>query len=178
MNGRQTVEKRALTATDIVVAEPVVIDPDDSGPDGFASTVRWQVIETLKGAAKPGQELHQRLASGNRVNEAGIVRYGQAVDEPILLPGLPTSLEPGSRWVLHLNEALYRHSSYVQGGESAARRDTRWLVSVPWMPASRIGADGIVRPVTIYPEPTPLADLRTQLAPIQRALGHNLDRRK
>lgn len=178
MNGRQTVEKRALTATDIVIAEPVDIDSGDSGSDGFASTVRWRVIETLKGTAKPGQELHQRLASGNRANEAGLVRYGQAKDEPILLPGLPTSLEPGSKWLLHLNDALYRHLAYVQGGEGAARRDTRWLVSVPWMPASRIDADGIVRPVTIYPEPTPLGDLRTWLAPIQRALGHNSDERK
>jgi hypothetical protein len=173
MNGRPTLEKRALTATDIVIAEPVAIDPADSGPDGFASTVRWRVIETLKGTAKPGEELRQRLASGNRATEAGITRYGQSMDEPILLPGLPTSLETGSRWVLHLNDALYRHSAYALGGDGAARSDGRWYNCVPWMPPSRIGADGIVRPVTTYPEPVPLAQLRARLLPIRRALGGN-----
>lgn len=170
MNGRATVEKRAVLATDIVIAEPVGIDMFDNGPDGFASTVRWRIVETLSGAATPGSELRQRLASGERLNEAGERVYGQAMDEPVLLPGLPNSLEPGSRWVLHLNDPLYRHSAYVQGGEDAARTEGRWFVSIPWMPPSRIDEEGIVRPVSLHPEPIALDELRERLAPIARAL--------
>lgn len=170
MNGRGTVEKRAIVATDIVIAEPVGIDLFDNGPDGFASSVRWRVVETLSGAAVPGSELRQRLASGERLNEAGERIYGQAMDEPVLLPGLPNSLEPGSRWVLHLNDALYRHSAYVQGGEGAARTEGRWFISTPWMPPSRIDEEGIVRPVSLHPEPIALDALRERLAPIALAL--------
>lgn len=170
MNGRATVEKRAVLATDIVIAEPVEIDIFGNGPDGFASSVRWRVIETITGDAAPGSELRQRLASGERLNEAGERVYGQAMDEPVLLPGLPNSLEPGSRWVLHLNDALYRHSAYVQGGEGAARTEGRWFVSTPWMPPSRIDEDGMVRPVSLHPEPIALDELREKLAPIARAL--------
>ncbi|MFN6935290.1 MAG: hypothetical protein ACK4NZ_09070, partial [Tsuneonella sp.] len=170
MNGRATVEKRAIVATDIVIAEPVGIDLFDNGPDGFASSVRWRVVETLSGAAVPGSELRQRLASGERLNEAGERIYGQAMDEPVLLPGLPNSLEPGSRWVLHLNDALYRHSAYVQGGEGAARTEGRWFISTPWMPPSRIDEEGIVRPVSLHPEPIALDALRERLAPIALAL--------
>jgi len=170
MNGRATVEKRAVLATDIVIAEPVAIELFDNGPDGFASSVRWRVIETLSGSATPGSELRQRLAAGERTNEAGKRLYGQAMDEPVLLPGLPNSLEAGSRWVLHLNDALYRHMSYVQGGEGAARTDGRWFVSIPWMPPSRIDEDGVVRPVSLYPEPIALDELRERLAPIAQVL--------
>lgn len=170
MNGRATVEKRAVLATDIVIAEPIGIDIFDNGPDGFTSSVRWRVTETLSGRLLPGAEIRQRLASGERLIETGERVYGQAMDEPVLLPGLPNSLETGSRWVLHLNDALYRHMSYVQGGEGAARTDGRWFVSIPWMPPSRIDEQGMVRPVSLYPEPIALHELRERLAPIARAL--------
>ncbi len=171
MNGRQTIEKRALTATDIVVAEPVAIDIADPGGDGFASTVRWHVVEVLKGNARPDEELRQRLASGERTDEAGVTRYGQNNDEPSLLLGLPTSLEPGSRWVLHLSDALYAHAAYVQGGEGAARSDGDWYVAVSWMAPSRIDAEAMAHPITNYPEPISLDELRERIAPVQHALG-------
>lgn len=171
MNGRQTIEKRALTATDIVVVEPVGIDIADPGGDGFASTVRWHVVEVLKGNARPGEELRQRLASGERTDEAGVTRYGQNNDEPSLLLGLPTSLEPGSRWVLHLSDALYAHAAYVQGGEGAARSDGDWYVAVSWMAPSRIDAEAMAHPITNYPEPISLDELRERIAPVQHALG-------
>jgi hypothetical protein len=170
MNGRATVEKRAVLATDIVIAEPVGIDIFDNGTDGFASSVRWRVVETLSGNAAKGSELRQRLISGERADETGERVYGQAMDEPVQLPGLPNSLEPRSRWVLHLNDALYRHSAYVQGGEGAARTEGRWFVSIPWMPPSRIDEDGLVRPVSRHPEPLALDELRERLTPIARAL--------
>lgn len=172
MNGRQTVTKRALTASDVVIAEPIGFDVTDAGPDGYFSTVTWRVVETLLGQAAPGDVLRQRLASGERADEAGAIAYRQGMEEPFLLPGLPTSLETGTRWVLHLNDALYRHSAYVQGGEGAAREDGRWFVSVPWVPPARIDADGIARPVSNHPEPIALDELRARLQPIQRALGH------
>lgn len=169
MNGRQTVETRALVASDVVVAEPVGIDIADTGPDGYSSSVRWRVIEVLKGSADVGNELRQRLASGVRTDEAGVTRYGQAMEEPVLLPGLPDSLEPGSRWLLHLSDRLYRHAAYVQGGEGAARTEGKWFVTAA-MPPARIEADGMVRPLALYPEPMPLDELRAAIAPIQAAL--------
>ena len=169
MNGRQTVETRALVASDVVVAEPVGIDIADTGPDGYSSSVRWRVIEVLKGSADVGNELRQRLASGVRTDEAGVTRYGQAMEEPVLLPGLPDSLEPGSRWLLHLSDLLYRHAAYVQGGEGAARTEGKWFVTAA-MPPARIEADGMVRPLALYPEPMPLDELRAAIAPIQAAL--------
>lgn len=169
MNGRATVEKRALTATDIVIAEPVGIDLADPGPDGFFSSVRWKVIETLKGVAVPGDELRQRLESGERTDDAGVTTYGQGMDEPFLLPGLPNSLEPGSRWVLYLNDALYRHLANVHGGEGAARTEGDWYISIPWVSPARIGEDNLLRPVAQSPEPISIDELRERLAPIQRA---------
>ncbi|PZT90740.1 MAG: hypothetical protein DI637_03140 [Citromicrobium sp.] len=174
MNGRQTVETRALVASDIVLAEPVGIDIADSGPDGFSSSVRWRVVEVLKGDATVGDELRQRLASGERTDEAGVTRYGQGMEEPVLLPGLPGSLELGSRWVLHLSDRLYHHMSYVQGGDGAARTEGKWFVTAA-MPPALIDADGMVRPVALYPEPMKLGELRAAIAPIQAALveaGH------
>lgn len=171
MNGRQTIEKRAMTASDIVVAEPAGVDIADEGPDGFSSSVRWRVVEVLKGGAQPGDELRQRLASGMRTDDAGETRYGQGMDDPVLLPGLPNSLAPGSRWVLHLSDALYRHSAYVQGGEGAARTEGKRYVNVPWMTPSLVGEDGMARSVSSYPEPVALDELRERIAPIQRALG-------
>ena len=173
MNGRQTMEKRAMTATDIVIAEPVGIDTADPGPDGFFSSVRWRVIETIKGDKLPGSELRQRMASGRRTldpaNADGEIAYRQGLDEPFLLPGLPQSLEPGSRWVLHLNDALYRHSAFVNGGEGAARTEGKWYVSVPWVSPASIGPDGMARPVNPYPEPFAVEELKRRVLPIQRA---------
>ena len=111
------------------------------------------------------------IASGMRTDDAGETRYGQGMDDPVLLPGLPNSLAPGSRWVLHLSDALYRHSAYVQGGEGAARTEGKWYVNVPWMTPSLVGEDGMARPVSSYPEPVALDELRERIAPIQRALG-------
>lgn len=169
MNGRQSVEVRALVASDIVIAEPVGIDISDSGPDGYSSSVRWSVVEVLKGSAQPNEEVRQRFASGVRTDEAGIIRYGQGMEEPMLLPGLPDSLEPGSRWVLHLSDRLYRHAAYVQGGEGAARTEGEWFVSAA-MPPARIDPKGMVRPVALYPTPVSLDALRAAIAPIQTAL--------
>ncbi|MEH6759220.1 MAG: hypothetical protein V7676_17185 [Parasphingorhabdus sp.] len=175
MNGRQTVEKRALTATDVVIAEPVGIDTADSGADGFSSSVRWKVLEVLKGDAEVGVELRQRMASGERQSDNGELVYGQAMDEPFLMAGLPNSLESGSRWVLHLNDALYRHAAFVNGGEGAPRAEGEWYVSVSSMSPARIGEDGIARPVTLYPEPISVDELRMRLEPIQKALRLQAD---
>lgn len=169
MNGRQTLEKRAMTATDIVIAEPVGIDLNDPGTDGYFSSVRWKVIEVLKGDKFPGSELRQRLASGTRADEAGKVAYRQGMDEPFLIPGLPNSVEPGTRWVLHLNDALYRHMAFVNGGEGAARTEGDWYVSVPWITPALIGEDGIARPVSAYPQPVAVEELKRRILPIQRA---------
>lgn len=50
----------------------------------------------------------------------------QAHDEPRILPGFPGSLELGGRWLLHLNDALYKSMAVINGGTGAARTDGRW----------------------------------------------------
>ena len=169
MNGQQTMERRAMTATDIVIAEPVAIDLTDPGGDGFFSTVTWRVVEPLKGNLLPGAQVRQRMASGERADHAGAVAYRQAMDEPVLILSLPTSLEPGSRWVLHLNDALYRHSAFVNGGEGAVRTDGDWYISSPWVTPSLIDEVGLARPVSLHPEPFSVEELRERILPIQRA---------
>lgn len=170
LNGRQTVERRAMAASDIVIAEPVGIDSADPGPDGYFSSVRWRVIETLKGDLAAGDEVRQRMAGGERNGENGQTGFFSGSEEPFLLPGLPFSLDPGTRWVLHLNDRLYRHTAFVHGGEGAARTEGDWYVASPWTSPALIGADGIARPVATYPEPFAVDDLREAVRPIQRAL--------
>ena len=175
MNGQQTAERRALIATNIVIAEPVAIDRDDPGGDGYFSTVTWRVVENLKGDLLHGAEIRQRMASGKRADETGAIAYRQGQDEPFLLPGLPQSLEPGSRWVLHLNDALYRHMAFVNGGEGAARSDGTYYVATPWSSPAAIGKDGIARPVGFGQEAYAVRDLEETTLEMQRAfrvMGH------
>jgi hypothetical protein len=49
MNGRATPVTSALLARQVVVAELAGLDTRAAGKDGFRSTARWRVVETLKG---------------------------------------------------------------------------------------------------------------------------------
>jgi len=161
MNGRPTPVTRAILARQVVVAELVGLDTRDPANDGFRSTARWRVVETLKGDAKPGDVLRMRLSSG----EGADGRIAQTNEEPLVLPGLPGSLEAGSRWVLHLNDSLYAHSAFINGGEGAARKDGRWYISTI-APAPLVGDE--VKAPFFDQKPYPLAELRQALAPLQR----------
>ncbi|HZF44666.1 MAG TPA: hypothetical protein VEZ48_14810 [Sphingomonadaceae bacterium] len=102
MNGRPTDVTRALLARQVIVAELVALNTRDAATDGYRSTARWRVVETLKGAARPGDILRVRMISGEDSTGAS----AQSNEEPVVLPGLPGSLERGGRWLLHLNDAL------------------------------------------------------------------------
>ena len=163
MNGRPTPVTRAILARQVVVAELVGLDTRDRGKDGFRSTARWRIVETLKGDARAGDELRVRMVSGEEPNG----RIVQSNEEPLVLPGLPGSLEPGGRWLLHLNDALYAHTAFGQGGANAARRDGRWYVST-LTPAPLEG--GEVQARFFGQKAFPLAELREALAPLQAAM--------
>lgn len=163
MNGRPTSVTRALLARQVVLAELVELDPRDAGRDGFRSTARWRVVETLKGSARPGDVLNMRMVSGEEANGT----LAQALDEPLILAGLPGSLEPGGRWLLHLNDALYAHNAFIHGGNGAARTDGTWYVSTGIPDPVE---DGEVLAAFDGQKPYPLADLRGALAPLQAAM--------
>jgi hypothetical protein len=159
-NGLSTPRNRAIIAEQVVIAEPVLSDGRDHDQDGYRSTVIWQVAETLKGSARPGDMLKQRLVSGEEPD--GSLAFGH--DEPLLLSGLPNSLVKGSRWLLHLSSGLYRHHSLLVGGEGAARPD----VFVSWQAPARI-SDGKVHPTPSDQQPVTLEALRAEIALVQRA---------
>ncbi len=163
MNGRATDTTRALLARQVVVAELVGLDTRDPGKDGFRSTARWRVVETLKGDARRGDVLPVRMVSG----EDASGRVAQSTEEPLILPGLPGSLQPGGRWLLHLNDALYAHSAFINGGAGAARGAERWYI--PTLAPAPV-VDGEVRAPSFGQKPFALAALRKALAPLQAAV--------
>lgn len=159
-NGLSTPRNRAIIAEQVVIAEPVAIDVKDPGKDGYRSTVAWRVVETLKGSARPGETLKQRLISGEEPDAS--LAFG--MDEPLLLPGFPNSLDKSSQWLLHLSESLYQHHSLLVGGEGAARPE----VVASWQAPARI-TDGKVYPTPSDQQPITLEALRAEIAPVQRA---------
>lgn len=165
INGRATWLTKALLARQVVVAELVSLDPRDPGRDGFRSSATWRVVETLKGDAKPGQELRTRLVSGEEAE--GTV--AQSNEEPLILPGLPGSLEPGGQWLLFLNDAQYERMALIYGGEGAARQDHRWYVPMTIARPQPVRGGEAQAPF-LDQKPIALAELRAQLAPLQAAL--------
>lgn len=163
MNGRPTPVTSAMLARQVVVAELIGIDTRDPGKDGFRSTARWRVLEALKGSARPGDVLRVRMVSGDEPNG----RIVQSNEEPLVLPGLPGSLEPGGRWLLHLNDSLYAHTAFVHGGRGSARGDGTWHVAT-LTPAPV--EQGEVKARFFAQKPFPLAQLRQALAPLQAAM--------
>ena len=163
MNGRATPLTRALLARQVVVAELAGLNTRDPGEDGFRSTASWRVVETLKGSAQPGDVLRVRMVSGEEVDG----RVAQSSEEPLILPGLPGSIEPGGRWLLHLNDALYAHSAFINGGKGSARGGGPWYVAT-LTPAPVVDGEAGAR--FFAQQPFPLAELRRALAPLQAAM--------
>jgi hypothetical protein len=164
MNGRATALTKALLARQVVVAELVRLDTHDTGKDGYRTTGTWRVLETLKGSAAPGEMLRVRMVSGEEPEE----RIAQSNEEPPILPGLPGSLVPGGRWLLHLNDALYQHMAFIHGGAGAGRLGEPRYVATE-MPAEIV--DGEAKGQFSGQQPMPLDQLRTTLLPLQAAMA-------
>jgi hypothetical protein len=163
MNGRATPTTSALLARQVVVAELIGLNTKDPGRDGFRSTAQWRVVETLKGDARPGDTLRVRMVSGEEPDG----RFAQSNEEPPILPSLPGSLEPGARWLLHLNDSLYGHLAFIHGGQGAARIGERWYV--PTITPAPV-VEGEVRAPFFGQKSYPLAELRQALSPLQAAM--------
>ena len=112
-NGRATLENRAVLAEQVVVGEVTAVDTRALLNDGARSTVRFKVVETLKGDAQPGQDVAIRLESG--FNADGT--FAQTNGDPMLLPGLPRALKPGDRYVLFLSSGQYANMARHAGGK-------------------------------------------------------------
>lgn len=151
---------RAIVAEQVVLAQPVAVDTRAHGKDGMRSTITWRVVESLKGGARPGDHLRQRL-SGGEDKDGGFVT---GTDEPILLPGFPTSLEPNATYLLHLSSGLYRHQSLLYGGDGAAQPG----MTVGWQAPARI-RNGRFLPTPESTELIALDAFRAEVAPVQKA---------
>ena len=163
MNGRATPVTTAMLARQVVVAELVGLDMRDLARDGYRSTARWRVVETLKGSARSGDVLQVRMVSGEEPGG----KIAQSNEEPLILPGLPGSLQPGGRWLLHLNDALYAHAAFIHGGKDAARRGGVFHVQT-LTPAPVVGNE--VKAPFFGQKPSRLTDLKRSVAPLQKAL--------
>ena len=157
-NGMATPENRAVITREVMVGEVVEIRNELLG-DGFRSTVRFRVAEPLKGQAAAGEEVLVRLVSG--VDPDG--RYQQSNEEPMLLPGLPGALTPGTRWLMFLSEGLLAHQARNVGGRAGPLRASVALYGMWPVEGERVGRN--------YAEASPgsLPELRERLARVDRA---------
>jgi hypothetical protein len=161
-NGRATPANRALLAQEVVVAEVLDVKPELLG-DGYRSTASVRVAEALKGDLSRGDEAVVRFISG--LGSDG--KFHQANDEPILVPALPTSLQPGTRWLMFLSEGMRaRMAALVGKATSQAAGEPR--VFAP-MYATWPVAGGRVLPSYADPSPGDLAKVRSQIAPVDGA---------
>lgn len=112
-NGRPTLENRAALAEQVVVAEVTSVDTRSLLNDGARSTVRFNVVETLKGDVRPGQEIAVRLESGFDMQG----KFHQTNGDPMLLSGLPRAAEPGRRYLLFLSSGQYANLARHAGGK-------------------------------------------------------------
>lgn len=173
--GMDTVEGRALLTDQVILGEVLSVDPNGVGlRDGARSTARFRVVETLKGDLAPGVVAAVRLDSGfengpelpRRSGGAAPAgrRLVQANGEPMVLPNLPGSLRPGTRWLLFLSESGHARTARLTGGRPAAGE--RWFRADREM--APVQGDMVGR---TYTEPAlgGLSTLRARLAPVQAA---------
>lgn len=160
-NGMATSASNAILMQEVAIAEPILIDRDATSSDGYRSTVTFRVLEPLKGQLDVGDAVTVRLVSGDLSDGT----YVQSVEEPILLPALPGSLDEGSRWLLRISQPFYRYIAHVHGGPDAALA-TRHYVAVD-EPRQIIG--GMVKLGAPDAEPVPIDEYRAEVSPIENA---------
>lgn len=170
-NGRSTPVNRAILSRHVVIVEPVSIDSDARLDDGYRSSARVRVVETLKGPAKAGDVLNLRLVSGFDADG----KWQQDNEEPMLLDGLPRAFAPGSRWLLWLPDGLYERTSRFAGNTPA---QGQWYK--PWFSMAQVGRDflsagqgpgTLILPTRYDDRSYPLEDLRRELAPVRAAFA-------
>ncbi|HEX5776052.1 MAG TPA: hypothetical protein VFX95_05170 [Caulobacteraceae bacterium] len=155
-NGRTTLENRAALAEQVVVAEVASVDTRALLGDGARTTVRFKVVETLKGDAQPGQDVAVRLESG--FDKDG--KFHQTNGDPMLLPGLPRAVTPGDRYLLFLSSGQYANLARHAGGKpqpgyTMLRQDMAPI------------ENGLVLRTYNEASPGTLEQVRARLAPVQ-----------
>lgn len=113
INGMVGPDIRAIVARDVAIGELVELTAERLG-DGRRTTALFRLIEPLKGDRKESQLVRVRLQSGPDAEG----RLQQANDEPLVVPGLPGSLEHGSRWLLFLTSDFADHQARMSGGRA------------------------------------------------------------
>ncbi|HAL07719.1 MAG TPA: hypothetical protein DCP26_10285 [Brevundimonas sp.] len=160
-NGFATPASRAILSDAVVVAEVIAVDPRDPDQDGFRSTVRFRVVEPLKGELAPDEPFAVRFVSG--FDPDGAFHHGAG--DPAVLPGLQ-GFDPGSRWLLTLTQGFYARQARFAGGSP------RPSVYATFREPAKVVGDN-VEP-TYFGEPERSLDaLRREIAPVQAAVhGH------
>jgi hypothetical protein len=113
INGVVGPDVRAAVARDVAVGELVELTTERLG-DGRRTTALFRLIEPLKGDKQEGQLMRVRLQSGPDAEG----KLQQANDEPLVVPGLPGSLDRGSRWLLFLTSDFADHQARMSGGRA------------------------------------------------------------
>lgn len=159
MNGRGTPDIRATVTRDVAVGELVELIHERLG-DGFRSTAVMRVVDPLKGDIARGATVRVRLVSGLD----GEGKLQQANDEPLVVPGLPASLDKGSRWLMFLSRPFAAHHARMSGGRIPPERSD----SVSFWGMIAIHGNRLGR---FAPEnwPKALAGIRAMLQPVDRA---------
>lgn len=170
-NGRSTPVNRAILSRHVVIVEPVSVDSPARLGDGYRSSARVRVVETLKGPAKVGDTLNLRLASG--FDPDG--KWQQDNEEPMLLEGLPHAFAPGTRWLLWLPDGLYERVARFAGNTPAPGK---WYK--PWFSMAQVGRDSLsaargpgtlILPTRYDDRYYALEDIRRKLATVRAAFA-------
>ena len=99
IRARASFQQMAALAEHIVIVEAAGSPAADEKSDGFGSTLRLQVVESLKGQAQPGSTIDLRQTSGAAVRVS-----------TDLAP------EPGQRFLLLLSSSMYQQQALEKGG--------------------------------------------------------------
>jgi len=170
-NGRSTPANRAILSRHVVIVELMSIDSHTRLSDGYRSSARVRVVETLKGPAKAGDVINLRLVSGFDADG----KWQQDNEEPMLLEGLPRAFAPGTRWLLWLPDGLYERVARFAGNTPA---QGQWYK--PWFSIAQVegdtfspsqGTGPVVLPTRYDDRAYPLNALREELAPVRAAFA-------
>jgi hypothetical protein len=158
-----TLVQPAILAEQAVVAEWLDSNVREDIGDGRRSTVRFRVVETLKGDARPGQVLRVRFASGaTPEGYAGVSTESQLMPAP---GGSVDAVQRGRRFILLLSQSLHAHRAALAGGKVPTSAEP-YLLPVTELVTLEDGKTGGHHS---YPGGETLEAVRRALAPLARA---------
>ena len=102
----------ARKADAVVIARLLQADFSEEEEDGFLTSSRWQVVETLRGRAAAGETLHVRFPLGR---EAG-GNWRWIGGESAISPDAAMRMKPGDTFLLMLSREFYERQVRARSG--------------------------------------------------------------